>query len=117
MAIIALTREFLGYHLDEDGFSEGRDYTPYYAKKFLTRPIKRVKINYGHQGADASKNLWVIWELDKLEVELSNGEYTSPYREDGTLKTSADYGMGVHIRHIYFSGHKILAGTHKNWRP
>lgn len=118
MAIISLPREFLGYHLDEDGFSEGRDYTPYYAKKLLTRPIKRVKINYGHQGDDASKNLWAIWELDKLEVQLDgSGGCTSPYREDGTLKTSADYGTDLPIRKFFLCGHKILAGTHKNWRP
>ena len=111
-AIIALPPEFLVYHQDEKGFGEIRDYTPYYAKKFLTRPIKRVKILYGHQAKNNRKGKWVLWELDKIEVELGGGEiYTSPYREDGTLKTRADYGSDLPITSFHLSGHKQLAGT------
>ena len=111
-SIIALPPEFLVYHQDEKGFGEIRDYTPYYAKKFLTRPIKRVKILYGHQAKNNRKGKWVLWELDKIEVELGGGEiYTSPYREDGTLKTRADYGSDLPITSFHLSGHKQLAGT------
>ena len=110
MAIIALHPEHLDYHQDEGGFGEGRHYTPYYAKKFLTRPIRRVKINYGHQGPDESKNLWVIYELDKLTVRIG-GEGISPYRRDGTLKTRADYGTDEPILGFGLCGHKILAGS------
>ena len=109
-AIISLPAEFLVYHQDEGGFGEIRDYTPYYAKKFLTRPIKKVKILYGHQGPDESRNRWVLWELDKIEVEIG-GMYTSPYRADGTLKTRADYGTDQPITSFHLSGHRQLAGT------
>ena len=111
-AIISLPAEFLVYHQDEKGFGEIRDYTPYYAKKFLTRPIRKVKILYGHQAKRSPKNKWVLWALDKIEVELDGGEiYTSPYREDGTLKTRADYGSDLPITSFHLSGHKQLAGT------
>jgi len=117
IAIISLPREFIDYHLDEDGFVESRDYTPYYAKKLLTHPIKRIKINYGHQGDDESKNIWAIWELESLKVELDGREEcTSPYRDDGTLKTSADYGTDMPIRKFILSGHKILSGTLERYR-
>lgn len=116
MAVISLSPEFLVYHQDEGGFGESRDYTPYYAKKFLTRPIKRVKINYGHQGADESKNLWVIYELDKLTVRIGDKE-TSPYRPDGTLKTQADYGTDAPIESFGITGRKILAGRREKYRP
>lgn len=109
-AIIALPPEFLVYHQDEKGFCETRDYTPYYAKKFLTRPIKKVKILYGHQAENNPKNKWVLWELDKIEVKIG-GKYTSPYREDGTLKTRADFGSDLPITGFDLSGHKQLAGT------
>lgn len=109
-AIIRLSREFLVYHQDEGGFGEIRDYTPYYAKKFLTRPIKKVKILYGHQAKNNPKNKWVLWELDKLEVEVGE-KYMSPYRADGTLKTRADYGTDQPITSFHLSGHKQLAGT------
>ena len=72
-SIIALPPEFLVYHQDEKGFGEIRDYTPYYAKKFLTRPIKRVKILYGHQAKNNRKGKWGLWEPDKIEVELGGG--------------------------------------------
>ena len=108
-AIIRLSPEFLVDHQDY-GVGEGRDYTPYYAKKFLTRPIKKVKILYGHQGADESKNLWVLWELKSLEVEIG-GNCTSPYRADGTPKTRADYGSDQPITKFYIGCSKRLAGT------
>ena len=98
MAVISLPLEFLDDHRETNGFAELRDYTPYYAKKFLTRPIKSVKILYGHQVRGSAKNKWAIWKLDKLEVELGWGEiYTSPYRDDGTLKNRADFGTDLPI--------------------
>lgn len=109
-AIISLSPEFLVYHQDEKGFYETRDYTPYYAKKFLTRPITKVKINYGHQTKNDPNGKWVLWELDKIEVEI-DGKYTSPYRDDGTPKTRADYGTDQPIMSFHLSGHKHLAGT------
>jgi len=116
LATIALSPEFLVYHQDEGGFGENRDYTPYYAKKLLTRPIKRVKINYGHQGNDESKNLWVIYELEDLLVRIA-GKETSPYRADGTLKTRADYGTDAPIENFWITGHKILAGRRERYLP
>ena len=115
-AIISLSRDFLVYHQDEGGFGETRDYTPYYAKKFLTRPIKKVKILYGHQGEDESKNLWVTYELDELTVTV-DGKETSPYRPDGTLKARADYGTDASIESFCITGHKILAGRREKYVP
>lgn len=108
-AVVSLPLEFLDDHREANGFGELRDYTPYYAKKFLTRPIRRVKILYGHQVRGSVKNKWAIWKLDKLEVELGRGEiYTSPYRDDGTLKKRVDYGTDLPIVQFHLSGHELL---------
>ena len=118
-AIICLSPEFLVDHQEDDGFGEIRDYNPYYAKKFLSHPIKKVKILYGHQGADKSKNLWVVWKLDSIDVEFGTGNApeTSPYRENGTLKTRADYGTDAPIKSFVIHGSGWIDGMKGKYIP